>query len=110
VHETRQRLEEWLKDARSKLDMGAYDLCAFRISLQSMLHRARVEQHAGFPNAESLIIRLRDINAAFAQKVEVAGSLRVMITRNPAKPATKKDLRRKRKVAENCRKRVHSDQ
>jgi hypothetical protein len=61
--------------------MGTYDLGTFRISLQSMLHRPRVEQDTGFPNAETLLICLHDLNAAFARKVKVAGSLRVMATR-----------------------------
>ena len=58
-----------------------------------MLHRTRVEQHAGFANAEPLFIGLDDIDATLAQKVEVAGSVRLMIIRHPTKLATEKDLR-----------------
>ena len=80
MHETGQGLEEGLKNAPSKFDTGTYDLGTFRISLQSMLHRSRVEQDTVFPNAETLLILLHDVDAAFAQEVKVASSLGVMIT------------------------------
>jgi len=75
-----------------------------------MLHGAWVEQHTWFMDAKRLLIRQGDIDAALAQKMEVPGSVRVMITRYPTKPAAKKYSCRRGKAAEDCRERVHADQ
>ena len=107
MYETGKRLKDRLKNARTKLNMCAYDLGAIRIGLKAMLHRTRIKQHAWFANAKPLLIRLDDIDATFAQRVEVAGSVRIMITRYPAKLAAEKHLRREREVPEDYLKRVH---
>ena len=107
MYDVRQRLEERLKNARTKLNAGAYDFGALRIGLQAMLHRTRVKQHTGFANAKPMFIRLYDIDATLAQKVQVAGSIRLMIIRHAAKLATEKDLRREGEVPKDCSERIH---
>jgi hypothetical protein len=54
-----------------------------------------------------MFIRLYDIDATITQKVEMAGSVRLMIIRHPAKLATEKDLRREGELPEDCSERVH---
>jgi hypothetical protein len=107
VYDVRQGLEEWLKNARTKLNAGAYDFSVLGIGLQPMLHRTRIKQHAGFANAKPMFIRLYDIDATLTQEVQVAGSIRFMIIRHPAKLATEKDLRREGEVPEDCSERIH---
>jgi hypothetical protein len=75
-------------------------LRAFGIGLQTVLHRARIKQHAGFPNLKSLLIRLHYVKATRAQKVEVTGSIRFMITRYSTESATVVDLCREGEVSE----------
>ena len=107
MYDVRQRLEERLKNARTKLNSGAYDFSALGIGLQAMLHRTRIKQHAGFANAKLMFIRLYDIDTTLTQEMQVAGSIRLMIIRHPAKLATEKDLRREGEVPEDCSERVH---
>ena len=107
MYDVGQRLEERLKNARTKLNAGAYDFSVLGIGLQPMLHRTRIKQHAGFANAKPMFIRLYDIDATITQKVEMAGSVRLMIIRHPAKLATEKDLRREGELPEDCSERVH---
>jgi hypothetical protein len=54
-----------------------------------------------------MFIRLYDIDATLAQKVQVAGSIRLMIIRHAAKLATEKDLRREGEVPKDCSERIH---
>jgi len=71
-----------------------------------VLHRARIKTTRWVPELESLLIRLHYVKAARAQKVEVTGSIRIMINRYSTEGATVVDLCREGEVSEDYRQRI----
>ena len=100
MHERGQRLDEWLQDTTSKINMRAYNLCSLRVCLKAVLHGPRIKQHAGSLHAKVLLVGLPKFNAAGAQDVQVACSICLVVTGDTAEPAAEEHLCRNSEVAE----------